>query len=150
MLMMAALTLWAAYRTTWPWVKLGYGVCGVANLVGIVVIWASSLRDIGQPEPAVQTRLYGEYLLQYYDRQIRLLRTVNWWLLVPLNAGVALVAYGVWARTGRLILPLLVGVALPVLALRLGSYLNEVYGVDRIRKKRQELVDLLTEAGWEP
>jgi hypothetical protein len=142
---LATVAFWAAYRARWFWAKVGYGVFGATYVAGIAVVWAFSRIKAERPEPAVDTRDYCSRQVRLYDRQIRLLTSTTWWLVLPLSLGVIAIACGVWAHTGRIWPSLLLAVTAPALTW-LATSRGCLREVKQIRLKRRELAALLSEA----
>jgi hypothetical protein len=122
-------------------------VFGATYLAGIAVVWAFSRVRAERAEPGIDTRDYCSRQVRLYDRQIRLLRSTTWWLVLPLSVGVLAIAYGVWAHTRRIWLSFLLALIAPAL-MWLATSRGCFREVQQIRLKRRELASLLSDAGW--
>jgi len=100
---------------------------------------------LARPLPADRSLAdYREALLAQFDHQIRLLRNVKFWYLLPLYLGLLIAAAGnVIARTaeGRPGWPELVTIPIFTAVFGFIWWLNEAYGVRKLRHARQRLLD---------
>ena len=55
-------------------------------------------RDVPRPDPAADARAFQTAMLERFDRQIRLLRTVRYWYLLPLYVPCVLQSVDAWQR----------------------------------------------------
>jgi hypothetical protein len=93
----------------------------------------------GQPDRTASVMAYASVLAENYERQIRLLRSVKYWYLLPIWVGMAIGMTGVWLRLHT---------PAWVLAVKLGSVtatfafvwaLNEWWGVRYLKRLKAEL-----------
>lgn len=72
---------------------LGFAVVVIAAITIPIVLWAARRRD----KTVVSAANFRDYLqveIAYLRRQVRLLRSVGWWYLLPLYVGLALIMFG--------------------------------------------------------
>ena len=96
------------------------------------------------PAPEQTLASFRQSLLAAYDEQIRLLRAAKYWYILPLWFGLLLIALASWnAGLGpvRVTLFLLWITAVNAVV----WWINEVPGVRSIRRKRDELLNLIGE-----
>jgi uncharacterized protein involved in response to NO len=85
---------------------------------------------------------YGQLLRENYEQQTRLARTVKYWYLLPMYAGLLVANLGFWLRmhgTGQSARPALVSMAIVTVAFGFVWILNEVYSVRCLEKLKREL-----------
>jgi membrane protein YdbS with pleckstrin-like domain len=96
----------------------------------------------GRLDPGMDLSAYNRLLAESYDQQIRLLRRVKYWYLLPPYLGILVGNVGVWQRLaseGQNPWVSLLGLGL-VTAIFVGIWiLNERYAVRRIERLKQEL-----------
>lgn len=148
-LAMGLLTGWAALHPRWPFVGAGYGLCSVACLAAAAIL-SVRLRDWRPPEASLTTRAYYAALLEYYDREIRLLATVKYWYVLPLLAGIAIVGFATWNHSGSLAWGLGIGVGLTVPTWFVIWRVAEGRAVRDLRAERMRLQAWLDEMGVVP
>jgi len=92
----------------------------------------------GRPDRDASVAAYTAVLAENYDRQIRLLRNVKYWYLLPMYCGIAVATFGQWLRT-HLTAPALLGMGI-VTAGFVGVWImNERYGVRKLEQLKAEL-----------
>jgi hypothetical protein len=97
-------------------------------------------RDV---DPSLDLRGYAQALVHRYDHQIKLLKSVKYWYLLPPYVGLLLGTVGILrdkARTGALswsdsILPMFYTAVFAAI-----WWLNEVYSVRRLRAERAKVI----------
>jgi hypothetical protein len=82
---------------------------------------------------------YTALLAANYDRQIRLLRTVKYWSLLPLWVGLTIGTTGGWVRLHAPVWVLVVQLAFITAGLAAVWALNEIWGVRYLEKLKAEL-----------
>ena len=117
-------------------------------LVGVAAaLWVSYfIKRYGSaapdPDPQMSLGEYREALLEKYDRQIRLLKGVKFWYVLPLYASMMLIFVGgvLEASKSRGYLEWwdLRFVAVATLFSAFVWWLNEGYGVRKLRREREE------------
>jgi hypothetical protein len=119
---------------------LGYDRLGALLGIGSVGFVLSYLwwkhRGLHPLDPASDASAYKAALLARYDDQIRLLRSVTYWYLLPLLLPPVWVASRTWSTH-----PVVAAVSLlVVLALYAGlGWLNVVWGVRSLQEKRERI-----------
>ncbi len=102
-------------------------------------------------DPGMELSQYSNLLRENYDQQIRLLRRVKYWYLLPPYIGIVIGNVGVWMQLTAEGQPLAVRwaslVGLPfVTAFFAGVWvLNERYGVRHLERSKRELADIAGE-----
>ena len=127
--------------------------------VGSIVIAASAVciiyfllryaRGPANEDPSQNLSAYRRALLERYDTQIRLLKSVKYWYLLPPYVGLLIGSAGVLlshARLGVVGWRDLVGPALYTAFFVFVWWLNEVKGVARLRSERARLLSIGEEA----
>ena len=122
------------------------------SIVGNALISASGVwiafymlrygRAVSDPPPDRSLADYGQALLRKYDHQIRLLRNVKYWYLLPPYVGLLLTSAGnamARAAEGRPAWPELIAVPVYSAVFAMVWWLNEVYGVRHVSQARARL-----------
>jgi hypothetical protein len=112
------------------------GVAGIAATLFVMFFLWWSHRKKEDLDPSSDARSYQAALLARYDHQIRLLRNVKYWYVLPLYS------WMLFALSGK------PGMRLPYFTLMTAFslfviWLNEGYGVKKLREKRKIAEDLL-------
>lgn len=112
--------------------------------VGFVMIYLwRSQRKTSPLDPAADIKSYHAALLDRYDRQIRLLRHVKYWYVLPFYLWTLLVIASVPSRfPGGRISHFLAATLLAAFIV----WLNEGYGVRKLRAARQDAEALLQDS----
>jgi hypothetical protein len=97
-------------------------------------------RGVPVPDPAADARVYQAAMLERVDRQIRLLKTVRYWYLLPLYVPVTLQSIDAWQRRGWV--PAVTAMALVTVVFWFVGWLNERVGVGMLRKERDRIESL--------
>ena len=132
------LIAWFLWLLRYP----GQRYLSVAGIVAVgfvmIYLWRSH-RKKPPLDPAADVRSYRTALFERYDRQIELLRHVKYWYVAPLYAWMMLVLFTTPSpRAGRL--PYFIVVtAFAAFVI----WLNESYGVRKLRKARQNAESLI-------
>jgi len=96
-------------------------------------------------DPGMELSRYSDLLRENYDQQIQLLRRVKYWYLLPPYVGIVIGNLGVWLQLRTEGKPLAIQLAslvsLPFVTLVFAAVwiLNEKYGVERLKRLKQEL-----------
>ena len=115
-------------------------IAGIAA-VGFVMVYLWLSHRANKPlDPSADARSYQKALLARYDLQIRLLSQVKYWYVLPLYAWVVLVITLVpprtsWSRP--------VAFAFATLLCAFVVWLNESYGVRKLRAEREKAESLV-------
>lgn len=124
------------------------GLVRVGCLVSVgAVLWvAYFIKRYGtaapDPDPHMSLAEYRQALLEKYDRQIWLLKNVKYWYLLPLYTSVMLIFTGALLRmfeargffVARDFVPMAIGTGMMLFV----WWLNEGYGVRKLRREREE------------
>jgi hypothetical protein len=96
----ACLVVVAAFVAMWPLYRSSpVALVGVALIILSAVIITRVLLSAGKPDPIPFDATVVECSrnrLAWIERQIRLLRSVLWWYVVPLFSGVLLLGWGIY------------------------------------------------------
>ena len=117
--------------------RIGWGITSASG-VWIVYYLLRTGAGPGRPERDASVAVYTAVLEAGYDRQIRLLRTVKYWYLLPMWSGIAVAVAGQWLRTDD------TGAALRGMGIVTVGFvgvwiLNERYGVRRLERLKAQL-----------
>jgi hypothetical protein len=129
---------WVAWRVPDALGRAGWTIAAAS------MIWAAFyvLRfgaGPGSPDRSASVAAYAALLAENYDRQIRLLRTVKYWSLLPLWVGLAMGTAGGWLRLHAPVWVLVVELALITAPLVLVWALNEIWGVRYLERLKAQL-----------
>ena len=97
------------------------------------------------PSPAADGSLadFQQALLRKYDHQMRLLKNVKYWYLLPPYAGLLLASAGILEANkaaGQPAWPQLIAFTIYTSVFAAVWWANEVYAVRKLRRKREELL----------
>jgi glucan phosphoethanolaminetransferase (alkaline phosphatase superfamily) len=134
-----------AWKAPHPIMRLG------AAIVALSAVWISYyiLRFGAGPkrlDPGMELSRYAGLLRDNYDRQIRLLRRVKYWYLLPPYVGLVIGYLGIWMQLTAEGKPLAIRLAslagLPFVTLFFAGVwvLNERYGVRHLERLKSELM----------
>jgi len=99
-----------------------------------------------KPAPEQTLAVYRQALVDRYDGQIRLAKSVKYWYILPMWLGMLLLGLAVWSQPrGHLRCTLVAVVATVVSAFV--WWLNEGPGIRYLQRKRRELAALMGEKG---
>ncbi len=146
---LAPLFALAAWLAANMWIRTGYAVVA-GSCVWILFYLLRYGGDTRGPAPDQRLNVFEQELLKKYEHQIRLLKSVKYWYLLPLYVGLLLVDAGrisehvahgqaIWAD---FIAPVIYTAVFAAI-----WWLNESYGVRRLREQRTQLLALLGEQG---
>ena len=127
--------------------------------IGALVIAVSALwiiyfllrygKTAVNPDPSQNLLGYTRALIERYDHQIRLLKSVKYWYLLPMYVGLLIISAGVFlqrAKGRNLDWRDFAGPVLYSAIFAAVWWLNEVSAVGRLRKQRARLLSMI-EAG---
>lgn len=114
------------------------GVAGIAATLFVMFYLWWSHRNRQDPDPASDARSYRAALLARYDRQIRLARNAKYWYVLPLYSWMMLTV-AVSGKPGARLPYFIFMTACSLFVI----WLNEVYGLKKLLKKRKQAEDLL-------
>jgi hypothetical protein len=100
-------------------------------------------REAPLPAPDRSASDFQRALLREYDHQIRLLKAVKYWGLAPPYVGLLLASAGIVQANkaaGQPVFPQLIAFALYTSVFAAVWWANEVYGVRKLRGKRERLL----------
>jgi hypothetical protein len=122
----------------------------IVALSGIWIVYYI-LRHGGGPkrlDPGMGLSVYNQLLRENYEQQIRLLRRVKYWYLLPPYIGIVIGNIGVWfqqtseGHNPGVRLASLLGLAFVTLIFGVIWILNERYGVRHLERLKRELLAL--------
>ena len=96
-------------------------------------------------DPSQSLTDYTRALVERYDHQIRLLKMVKYWYLLPIYTGLLITSVALFLEHGWRI-PAWRDFAMPALYTAFFAavwWLNEVYSVGRLRKQRARLLSMI-------
>lgn len=99
-------------------------------------------------DPSENLANYTQALVGRYDQQIRLLKSVKYWYLLPMYIGLLILSFGTsiqWAKAG---VPAWVNVIGPTICTVVFGFLwwlNEVPAVRRLRNERAQLLSITSQ-----
>ncbi len=102
-------------------------------------------------DPSQSTLGYTGALIEHYDHQIRLLRSVKYWYLLPMYVGLLIISAGLFlqrTKTGNLGWRDLGVPAFYTAVFAAVWWLNEVVAVGRLRKERTRLLTMTSQNGF--
>jgi hypothetical protein len=94
-------------------------------------------------DPSESLASYTQALVRGYDHQIRLLKSVKYWYLMPMYIGLLILSAGVSMQAAQAGIPVwvsLVGPALCTIVFGVIWWLNEVPAVRRLQNERAQLL----------
>lgn len=132
----------SALRAEDALVRAGFLVvaAGAAWIIFYLLRYGKQPRDV---DPSLDLRGYAEALVNRYDHQIKLLKSVKYWYLLPPYLGLLLGTLGVFrdkARTGVLSWSDWIWPVMYTAFFGAVWWLNEVYSVRRLRAERAKLL----------
>jgi hypothetical protein len=100
-------------------------------------------REAPSPAPDRSVADFQQALLRKYDHQMRLLKNVKYWYLLPPYAGLLLASAGILEANkaaGQPAWPQLIAFTIYTSVFAAVWWANEVYAVRKLRRKREELL----------
>lgn len=147
-LFVSGVFFWMALDIREPWQRAGSWILVVSGLF-ITFTLIRSGRTGRAPDAGGKLTDYVSALMNRYDRQIRLLKNVKYWYLLPMYAGLVSLTIGKVleeSRAGALKWPVL---AMPVVYTALCAWvwwLNEVNAVGKLQRCKETLLRLTDES----
>ena len=138
--LVAIIFLWIAFHSPTPLIRAG-ALLVVAS--GLWIIFY--LRSYGDrpPDPSQNLADYQLALLERYDRQIRLLKSVKMWYLLPMYIGLMVMSFGLAKQhSAAFVWSDLLAPAIYTAVFAVIWWLNEVSAVKRLRNDRAKLLAL--------
>ena len=129
---------WLAWRAPGLLERVGWTITAASG-IWIVFYILRFGGGPGRPDRSASVAAYAALLAQGYDRQIRLLRNVKYWYLLPIWVGVATGMVGTWLRmhTPGWVLAVTLGSITATFALIWA--LNEIWGVRYLKRLKAQL-----------
>ena len=139
----AVFFVWSAFRMPNAVMKTG-SIVVAAGAVWIVYYLLRHGQAAPAADPSQDVMGYTRCLIERYDRQIRLLKSVKYWYLLPLYLGLLILSAGrlVDAKSGRLGWWGLGEPAVISAVFAAVWWLNEVAGVGWLSKERARLLSI--------
>ena len=133
--------IWGAWAAPSPLVRAGFVILTASVLW--VVYYIRRFAGPKRLDPGASLNAYSQLLRASYEQQIRLLRTVKYWYLLPLYVGILVISLGrglqAYAEGKSPWGVSLVYMAIVACLLVVVWILNEVYGVRRLERLKREL-----------
>jgi len=117
--------------------RLGWAITSASG-VWIIFYMLRRGTGAGRPDRDASVAAYTAVLAEGYERQIRLLRTVKYWYILPLWIGMAVASVGQWLRAGSVVGPA-IGLGISSAVCIGVAILNERYGVRYLERLKEEL-----------
>jgi hypothetical protein len=135
---------WLGWSAQEPLMRAGYLLiaAGAAWVIYYLVRYG---KNTVSADPSQSLPDYTRALVERYDHQIRLLKSVKYWYLMPIYAGLLFTSVGLFLEHGWRT-PCWRDFDMPALytaAFAAVWWLNEVYSVDRLRKQRASLLSMI-------
>ena len=127
---------WGAYRSDATLARIGNIVVSLSMLwvIGYLLRYGSEPE---LPDANADAETYRRALIARYDQQIKLLRRVKYWYLLPPYVGLVLLLSSNWGWMA------LFTISLVTVVYGVVWYLNEVYAVRRLKAARNQLLQTL-------
>ena len=132
---------WFAWKAPSQLERAGF-VMVAASGIWIVYYLVRFAGGPGRLDPGVNLSGYNRLLLQSYEQQIRSARSVKYWYLLPMYAGLVVTSVGSWLRlhgAGKSPWGSVVSMVMVTAAFGFVWVLNEVYAVRCLEKLKREL-----------
>jgi hypothetical protein len=123
--------------------RVGHWIVAASGL-WIVFYMLSFGREAAAPEPDRSGVDFQRALLRKYDHQIRLLRNVKYWYLLPPYVGLLLASAGIVmanAAAGKPAWPQIVAMAIYTAVFGAIWWINEIQAVRKLRLERARLLE---------
>lgn len=141
---LALVNLWIGLRAEDPLARAPRFWLAAFFIWTIVFLWRYA-RASKKPAPEETLSAYRQALAEKYDRQIRLLRALKYWYILPLWLGMMLVSAAYLRHMGKV-----TGLLMAALFTAINAALwwfNEIKGVRSFQRRRQELIAMAKENG---
>jgi hypothetical protein len=149
--LVTAFFAWSAWRSPEALVRAGYLVVAASGLWIVFYILRYG-REAPAPTPDQSLAGFQQALLRKYEHQIRLLKNVKFWYLLPVFSGLLLASVGgmvTHAAVGRPVWPEFIAIALYTAVFGFIWWLNEVPTVKKLRREREALLKQMNAATGE-
>jgi uncharacterized membrane protein len=149
--LVTAFFAWSAWRSPEALVRAGYLVVAASGLWIVFYILRYG-REAPAPTPDQSLAGFQQALLRKYGHQIRLLKNVKFWYLLPVFSGLLLASVGgmvTHAAVGRPVWPEFIAIALYTAVFGFIWWLNEVPTVKKLRREREALLKQMNAATGE-
>lgn len=130
--------VWVAWRTDGAMGRIGWTMAAASMIWSAFYVLRFGTGP-GKPDRSASVAAYTALLAENYDQQIRLLRTVKYWSLLPLWVGLAIGTTGGWLRLHAPVWVLAVELVPISAALALVWALNEWWGVRYLERLKAQL-----------
>jgi hypothetical protein len=137
--LVAALFAVIAWNSPNALARAGNLVVAASGLWVAFCIWRYG-REAPPPAPDRSLADFQQALLREYDHQIRLLKNVKYWYLLPPYVGLLLASAGIVMANTAKGWPQLVAMAIYTALFGGVWWANEVYGVRKLRRQRTRLL----------
>ena len=142
--LVAGVFAWFAWKAPSGLEKIGAAIVAASGLwiAYYILRVGSGPRPL---DPGVSLNAYNQLLRASYEQQIRLLRNVKYWYLLPPYAGLAVANLGLWLRLhgeGKGAWGTLANMGVVTFVFGLVWILNEVYGVRYLERLKRELASI--------
>ncbi|MGD0616933.1 MAG: hypothetical protein ABSB67_04650 [Bryobacteraceae bacterium] len=137
----AAVTIffgWFAWRAPGSIERIGWTITALSG-IWIAFYILRFGKGPGQPDRTASVMAYSSLLAENYDRQIRLLRNVKYWYLLPIWVGMAIGMVGASLRTHEQAWVLAVKLSSVTATFAFIWALNEWWGVRYLRRLKEQL-----------
>jgi hypothetical protein len=137
----AAVTIffgWFAWRAPGFIERIGWAITALSG-IWIAFYILRFGKGPGQPDRTASVMAYSSLLAENYDRQIRLLRNVKYWYLLPIWVGLAIGMVGASLRTHEQAWVLAVKLSSVTATFAFIWALNEWWGVRYLRRLKEQL-----------
>jgi hypothetical protein len=146
-LIVSGVFLWMALGIREPWQRAGSWILVVSGLfIAFTLIrYGRSGKD---PDAGSSLNDYVSALMNRYDRQIRLLKNVKYWYLLPMYAGLASLTIGKILEESRVGAVKWAVLAMPFVYTSLCAWvwwLNEVRAVGKLQRCKEKLLRMKDE-----
>jgi len=143
-IVVAGVFAWFAWKAPSGLEKIGAAIVAASGLwiAYYILRFGSGTRPF---DPGVSLTAYNQLLRASYEQQIRLLRNVKYWYLLPPYVGLVVANLGLWLRVhgeGKGGWGTLANMGVVSFVFGLVWILNEVYGVRYLERLKRELVSL--------
>ena len=135
---------WAALHAPNPITRTGFLVI-VASAAWIIFYMLRYGRPSISVDPSQSLTGYTRALVKSYDHQIRLLKSVKYWYLLPMYVGLLITSAGLFLqreKAGNLVWWDLGGPLVYTAVFAAVWWLNEVYSVGRLMDQRAKLLSI--------
>ena len=135
---------WTAFHTPNIVMKTGSLVVagGAAWIIFYMLRYGKAKVTV---DPSENLANYAQALVGRYDHQIRLLKSVKYWYLLPMYIGLLIMSLGIAMQTAPAGIPVWVrsiGPAICTIVFGIIWWLNEVPAVRRLRTERAQLLSI--------